>query len=140
MGLPDEPRNHMSKITKEINKISIAVISISGRLVFYALVAVLLFTGARRGYEFGHSIFYSPGMEEAPGTDKTVTLKGDESVSDVGKLLEKTGLIRDDLAFSIQAQCYGYEVQKGTFTLNTSLSSKEIIGRLGEKTDGEEES
>ena len=32
----------MSKLTKEINKISLAVIGISGRLVFYALVLVLL--------------------------------------------------------------------------------------------------
>ena len=126
----------MSKITKEINRISIAVISISGRLAFYALVAVLFYTGARRGYEFGHGIFYSPGMEAEPGTDKMVTLLGNESISDVGKLLENAGLIRDDLAFSIQAWCYGYEVQEGTFTLNTSLSSKEIIGRLGEKAGG----
>lgn len=125
----------MSKITKEINKISLAVISLSGRLVFYALVFVLLFMGARKGYEFGHSIFYAPGMEAKPGTDKTITLDGDESVDEVGKLLEKAGLIRDDAAFSIQAYCYGYEVKKGTFQLNTSLSSKEIIGVLNEGTE-----
>lgn len=125
----------MSRITKEINKISLAVISLSGRLVFYALVFVLLFMGARKGYEFGHSIFYSPGMEEKPGTDKTITLDGDESVSEVGKLLEDAGLIRDHTAFSIQAYCYEYEVKKGTFQLNTSLSSKEIIGVLNEGTE-----
>ena len=32
----------MSKLTKEINKISLAVIGISGRLVFYALVLTVL--------------------------------------------------------------------------------------------------
>lgn len=128
----------MSRITREINKISMAVISISGRLLFYALVAVLLVLGARKGYEFGHSIFYAPGMEMSPGTDKTVVIEGDESVSDIGKMLEKNGLIRDDTAFSIQAKCYGYEVKKGTFALNTSLSSKEIISILNEETDGEE--
>lgn len=128
----------MSKITKEINRISLAVISISGRLVFYALVAVLLVTGARKGYEFGHSIFYSPGMEAEPGTDKTIVLNGDESVSDVGKLLLDAGLIRDDAAFSIQAFCYEYEVKKGTFQLNTSLSSKEIIGILDEEPKEEQ--
>ena len=64
----------MSKLTKEINKISLAVIGISGRLVFYALVLVLLVMGVRRAYEFGHDIFYAPGMEALPGTEKTVTL------------------------------------------------------------------
>lgn len=130
----------MSRITKEINKISMTVISISGRLVFYVLVVVLLLMGAKRGYEFGHSIFYSPGMERAPGTEKVLTLDGTETVEEVGKILEDIGLIRDHTAFSIQAHCYDYEVKKGTFRLNTSLSSKEIIQRLGEESGEENES
>ena len=124
----------MSKLTKEINKISLAVIGISGRLVFYALVLVLLVLGVRKTYEFGHDIFYAPGMEALPGTEKTVTLDGTESVADVGKLLEDAGLIRDHVAFSIQAICYDYEVKKGSFSLNTSQSSKEIINILDEET------
>jgi len=129
----------MSKITKEINRISLAVISISGRLAFYALAAALLVLGARNGYAFGHSIFYAPAMEEKPGTEKTVTLDGDESVREVGEVLLKAGLIRDDKAFSIQALCYSYEVKEGTFALNTSLSSKEIIGILNEEIKEEKD-
>ena len=128
----------MSRVTKEINKISIAVISISAKIVFYVLVAVLLITGAKKGYAFGHSIFYAPGMDKAPGIEKQVTLDGTESVAEVGKLLEDIGLIRDHNAFSIQALCYGYKVIEGTWKLNTSLSSKEIIGLLGEVPEGEE--
>ena len=127
----------MSKLTKEINKISLAVIGISGRLVFYALVLVLLVLGVRKTYEFGHDIFYAPGMEALPGTEKTVTLDGTESVADVGKLLEDAGLIRDHVAFSIQAKCYDYEVKKGSLSLNTSQSSKEIINILDEETNKE---
>lgn len=126
----------MSRITREINRISMAVISISGRLVFYALVVVLLVLGARKGYEFGHSIFYAPAMEAAPGTDKTITIDGDESISEVGSLLEENGLIRDHTAFSIQARCYGYEVQAGTYALSTSQTSKEIINILNDGPDG----
>lgn len=127
----------MSRVTKEINKISMAVISISGRIVLYTLVIVLLVMGARKGYAFGHSVFYAPGMDAAPGVGKTVTLDGTESIAEVGKLLEDIGLIRDHSAFSIQAMCYGYEVKEGTWKLNTSLSSKEIIGLLDEEPEGE---
>ena len=101
-------------------------------------MAVLLITGAKKGYAFGHSIFYAPGIDKAPGVEKTVTLDGTESVSEVGKLLEDIGLIRDHNAFSIQAICYGYETLEGTWKLNTSLSSKEIIDLLGEVPEGEE--
>lgn len=127
----------MSKVTKEINKISIAVIRISGQIVLYVLVAVLLILGAKKGYEFGHSIFYAPGMSAAPGIEKTVDLNGTESIREVGKLLEDIGLIRDHNAFSIQAFCYDYKVIGGTWTLDTSMSSKEIIGLLGEAPEGE---
>lgn len=128
----------MSRVTKEINKISLAVISISSKLIIYVLIAVVLVLGARKSYEFGHSIFFAPGMEAAPGTDVLVTVNGDESVAQVGKLLEESGLIRDKKAFTLQAIFYGYEVQKGTFQLNTSYSSKEIINLLGEPAEGED--
>ena len=127
----------MSRVTKEINKMSLAVISFCGRLVLYTLVAVLLLMGAKKGYEFGYSIFYAPGIDKAPGVEK-VTLDGSESVSEVGKLLEDIGLIRDHSAFSIQAKVYGYEVQEGAWTLNTSLSSKEMINLLKEAPEGDE--
>ena len=97
----------MSRMTKEINRISMMVISVSGKLIFYAAVLVLLTVGARRGYAFGHSIFYAPGMDPEPGVTKTLKLKGNESVQDVGKTLEKNGLIEDSAAFTIQALCYG---------------------------------
>ena len=127
----------MSRVTKEINKISIAVISLSAKVVFYVLVAVLLIVGARKSYAFGHSIFYAPGMDKAPGVEKTVTLDGKESIYDVGKLLQDIGLIRDYNAFAIQALCYGYEVMEGTWKVNTSMTSKEIISLLGEAPEGD---
>lgn len=55
----------------------------------------------------------------------------------MGKLLEDAGLIRDHVAFSIQAKCYDYEVKKGSFSLNTAQSSKEIINILDEETKKE---
>lgn len=129
----------MSKMTKEINKISMFVISTSGKLIFYGLAAVLLIMGAKKGYSFGHSIFYAPAMEEEPGTIKTVVLDGDESLMEVGSILERAGLIRDDTAFAIQAKCYDYEVKPGTYELSTAKSSKELINILMEEPTAKEE-
>lgn len=129
----------MSKVTHEINKISLAIIAFSGRLVFYGLVAALLFMGAKTGYSFGHRIFYAPAMEAEPGRDITVTLYGDESVFEVGKILEDAGLVGDDIAFGIRAICYEYEVQPGSWVLNTSKPSKELINILNEEPGEEDE-
>ena len=134
---PDDPSDHHGSITTVPKDGTKEPYEQTGRLVFYALVLVLLVLGVRKTYEFGHDIFYAPGMEALPGTEKTVTLDGTESVADVGKLLEDAGLIRDHVAFSIQAKCYDYEVKKGSFSLNTSQSSKEIINILDEETKKE---
>jgi len=120
----------MSKITREINKISLFVISTSGRIILYGLAAILIVTGARSAYSFGHGIFYAPAMEAEPGTEKSVKLTGNESVEEVGKILKKAGLIRDP-----QAKCYGYEVKAGTYELNTSKDSKELIDILKESPE-----
>ena len=114
----------MSKITREINKISLFVISTSGRIILYGLAAILIVTGARSAYSFGHGIFYAPAMEAEPGTEKSVKLTGNESVEEVGKILKKAGLIR-----------YGYEVKAGTYELNTSKDSKELIDILKESPE-----
>ena len=119
----------MSKITREINKISLFVISASGRIILYGLAAVLIVTGARSAYSF------APAMEAEPGTEKSIKLDGDESVEEVGKILKKAGLIRDARTFTIQAKCYGYEVNAGTYELNTSKDSKELINILKENPD-----
>ena len=83
--------------------------------------------------------FSRAGMEEEPGTGKTVVLDGDETVAEVGEILEEAGLIRDSRAFTIQAMVYEYEVQPGTYELNTSESSKEIIAILREAPAAETE-
>lgn len=127
----------MSKTTNEINKISLAVISISTKIVFYVLLTVLLVAGAKKGYEFGYSIFYAPAMDAEPGRDVMIVLDGDESLFTVGRFLENAGLVRDAKAFAIQAYCYEYEVKRGQYSLNTSLSSKELIELLGEGTEEE---
>ena len=125
----------MSKITREINKISLFVISTSGRIILYGLAAILIVTGARSAYSFGHGSFYAPAMEAEPVTEKSVKLTGNESVEEVGKILKKAGLIRDPRTFTIQAKCYGYEVKAGTYELNTSKDSKELIDILKESPE-----
>lgn len=122
----------MSSTTKEINKITGAVIRVSWKLIVYAVVVLLLYEGVTRGYEFGHDIFYSSGMAAKPGMDMRVTIGEGEKVADIGAALERGGLIKSKYAFVIQSIFYDYggsenPVEAGTYILNNSMTSKEII-------------
>jgi len=129
----------MSRRTKEINKIVGVVIAISSRLILLALVAVLLYEGTVRGYAFGHDIFYASSAEAAPGRDKNVTVNGGISAFQAAKILKENGLIDNEYSFVIQAEFFGYKVNPGTYTLNTSMTPKEILQEMNENKGEEEE-
>lgn len=122
----------MSRTTREINRITTTIISMSIRLLFYALVFFLLYEGVTRGYGIGHEIFSPTAVAEAPGKDMEITVKNGESVSAVAGELEKSGLIKNKLIFVIQAIFYDYEVYPGTYTLNTSMTSKDMLKLIDE--------
>ena len=74
----------MSNRTREINKITTTIISISVKLIVYALIILLLYEAVARGYAFGHEIFFAEAVEDAPGTDVVVhihDIQGDPSAA-----------------------------------------------------------
>lgn len=129
----------MSQITKDINKITGTIIGISGKLILYALVILLLVEGVSGGYAFGHEIFYATAMEAAPGRDKVISIPKGQKDSETIRALKDLGLIDNELAIQIQMKFYEYEIYPGTYTLNTSMTSKEILQALNVKPETGEE-
>jgi UPF0755 protein len=117
----------MSRVTNEINKVTGTIISVAGKLIFYAVVVLLLVEGCTRGYAFGHAIFCPTAMEATPGTDKVVTITDGQSTGDVASMLRSRGLIDSELILQIQKRFYEYEFHPGTYELNTSMTSMEIL-------------
>lgn len=130
----------MSSRTREINKITMAIIRISVKLMLLALLILLLYEAVIRGYAFGHAVFYAEAVEAAPGHDITVVVKDGEDVSQAADELEKKGLIKNIYAFLFQSRFYDYDkIYPGTYTFNTSMTSKEILQKLSEKSENEED-
>jgi UPF0755 protein len=125
----------MSRTTKEINKITGFIISISTRLIILALMILILHEGITRGYEFGHELFYNTAVESPPGHDIQVTIEEGTSVAKAAELLKNEKLIINKYSFVIQAKFFEYTVNPGTYTINTSMTSKEILQMLNEETE-----
>lgn len=129
----------MSNRTREINKITTTIISISVKLMVYALIILLLYEAVARGYAFGHEIFFAEAVDEAPGQDMVVRIDSEESVSEAAEFLAHKGLIKSEFAFIFQSKFYDYEtIYPGTYNLNTSMTSKEILQLLNEKPETED--
>lgn len=117
----------MSRTTRDINRITTTIISISARLIVFAAVFVLMYEGATKGYQFGHAIFAPEAVDAEPGTVKEIVIEPGESLSDVAKRLEQEGLISNRFALMVQAKFYEYDVGPGAYELSTSMTSKEML-------------
>ena len=126
----------MSRRTREINRITTAIITISIKLMVLALLILLLYEAVVRGFAFGHEIFYAEAAEAAPGREITVEIKEGETA----KERKTKGLITNDFAFWFQSIFYDYQdIYPGIYTLNTSMTSKEILRELNVKPEEESE-
>lgn len=130
----------MSRTTREINRVTGTVISVSLKLILLALVCILMYEGVTKGYSFGHEIFDPTPMEEGEGTAKQVTIGDGMSGMDAGRLLKDKGLIPDEYVFVIESVLYEYEIRPGTYTFLTSQTSMEMLQMLDEGPETEEDS
>ena len=96
-----------------------------------AVVFVVWFTLSTsfKAHDFGYRVFTEPAMEAAPGINVEVTIEEGMSAKEIGKLLEKKGLVRDADLFVVQYKlsAYANEILAGTYTLNTSETAKEMM-------------
>ena len=127
----------MSQTTKEINRITTAIIKISCKLLMYVLVIFLMYEGITRGYHYGHEIFAPSALSEEPGTDREVTVKDGDTASDVARKLKEKGLIKDDFIVVIQTKFYEYKIHPGTYIFNTSMNSKDMLKLIDENEKGD---
>ena len=116
----------------EVNKLVFKFLGFA----FSIMLALIIIYGMVRigmtSFDFGYRVFTESPMEEAPGTDMIVTVQKGMDVKEIGKLLKEKRLIRDEnlFFFQLNLSAYANEIIPGTYTLNTSLTAKEIIDEV----------
>ena len=115
------------------------------RFALSVLILVFVVVGIYRlgqtAYDFGYRVFTEPAVaQETNGRDMVVTVSSTMSEKDIAEDLEEKGLIRDALLFQVQLRLSEYhgELQPGAYTLNTSMTAKEMM-RIMAGDEAEEE-
>ncbi len=110
-----------------IRKAAKAIITVSWQMILCILVIIVLYHAGVYGYEFGKEIFAPTPVSIDQGKDMIVIVEEDATSADVAKLLESKGLIRDWRVFYVQAFLYQAQIEPGSYTLNTSMTSQDIL-------------
>lgn len=124
-----------------VNKYLFQFLKIAFGILIFVLV---LYAGIRIGtiaYDFGYRIFTEPAVEAAPGQDVPVQITKDMSGRELGAMLEEKGLVRDAnlfyLQFTLSADSLK-DLQPGVYTLNTSMTAKDMLVLISEVPETEE--
>ena len=129
----------MSTIRDKAGKAGLVLAGGFFRIALYVCVALLVFWIGKSSYNFGYQIFNQHAMSPGDGQEVTVVIKESSSVYDIGKTLEKKGLIRDAKVFFIQEKLSNYagQLKPGTYLLSTAYTPNRIMGILAGDTEQE---
>lgn len=110
------------------------------KVAVIAVIVVFIYRGALLAYDYGYRIFEEPAMTEGEGREVVVTIPEGMSAKEMGELLFKKGLIRDEKLFRIQYLLSEYKAQllPGDFVLRTNMTVEEMLKTMTVKTDTEE--
>lgn len=124
-----------------LNKVILKFVSISFSILVTLLVVVGLVELGNYCYDFGFRVFTEAPVDEAPGKDVVVQVTADMSEREIGKMLEEEGLVRDANLFFAQLKLSAYsgKMLPGIYTLNTSMTGKEMIVLMGTETETEDD-
>ncbi len=106
-------------------------------LIVYAAVRI-----SNTAYDFGYRVFTETAIDKAPGKDVTIQVTDGMSAKELGEELETKGLVRDANLFQIQLKlsAYSKKIKAGVYTLNTSMTPKEMMVVMAATEENTEES
>ena len=109
--------------------IKIALVVLFILLVIYGTVRLCMVS-----FDFGYRVFNEPAVAEAPGEDIMIQITEDMSAKELGDMLEDKGLVNDGTLFAIQLTLSAYkdDMAEGVYTLNTSMTAKEMMVEIAE--------
>ena len=118
-----------TKSKKYKNKAVFRFVEISFSILIVLVVFIGVFKASTYFYEFGYRIFTEKAVDEYPGEDVEVLIHEGDSAFDIGKILEEKGLVKDSNLYVAQYYLSAYvdEILPGTYTLNTSMTAKEMM-------------
>ncbi|MBQ8933023.1 MAG: endolytic transglycosylase MltG [Lachnospiraceae bacterium] len=110
-----------------LKSISSILIGVAGHVIAITLLVLFAFTVVNFGYRFGYTVFCADSAEEAPGRDVEIVVEKGETIDELAEKLYADHVIPNTYAFRIQARLYDIGFYPGTYKVNTSMSTKEIL-------------
>ena len=126
----------------DLNKFLFRFISVAFKIMIALFVIAATVKLGGIGYDFGYRVFTESAIDKEPGKDVLVQVREDTSARELGKTLEEKGLVRDGNLFFLQLKlsAYSERILPGVYTLNTSMTAKDMMVVMSTKESESTES
>ena len=116
----------------KIIDVTVSFIGTVIRAVVLIACVILVINIGKKAYDFGFRIFTEGPVAEAPGRDIIMSVEKGEGLKDIAQKLAEKGITSDWALFFIQAKLSEYKgsIDPGTYTLNNSMTTDEIMAVL----------
>lgn len=111
------------------------------KAAMFGFIILYVFRLAVAAYDYGFRVFAEEPVATGEGRTISVYIEDNESVKDVGKMLEEKGLIRDGKLFIVQellSEHHG-KIQPGIYDLNTTMTAQEMLAVIAQEPAAEED-
>ncbi len=122
-------------------KIGLGLLDAIIKIVFVAVVVMLISKYAKVAYNYGYHIFNQSAVSSGTGRTVTFTVGSGDSVDAIAENLAGVGLITDKNLFKLQERFSEYHDQEkpGTYELSTAMTPEEMLSIMsgGQDDTGE---
>lgn len=117
-----------------------AVLGTILKVVVTIAVIFVIYRGATACYDYGYRIFTEPAVSTGEGRTVTVAITKDMSASEIGRMLEQKGLVKDAKLFSLQYLLSEFrkDVKPGVFELSTAMTAEEMMEAMASSGESDE--
>jgi len=133
-------RKSTKKIASRAGSLVGSVLSLGLKIAIGIFIVSFIYSKTIAAYEFGLRVFNEPAVAVAPGKDITVSVTEGKGYWDIANILEDKGLVRDaKLAYAqIWASEYRENMKPGSYVLNTSMTTEEMLAVMAYEEEEEE--
>lgn len=123
------------------SKVVLRIVSISFSVLIFIVVVFGICKAGQWAYDFGYRVFTEAAVDSEPGRDVILQVTEKMSAYDMATAMENKGLIRDARLFWVQLKLSSYanDIEPGIYTLNTSMTAREMIRNMATVEENTEE-
>lgn len=114
---------------RQIQQFLLSMVSLAIKVVVILWLVNFLYNKTMEAYDFGYRVFTQPAISPAPGRDISVAITDGKTEKEIAEILVEKGLTEDELLTYVQilASEYKDRIEPGVYTLNTSMTTEEMM-------------